>query len=84
MSGLYYVFLKWACTTNNELAAKWGRYMLCFPSRYEADELFRAMQGLNMANGAALYSKLTRESPQFWVYDSPGNLPPYLSYFYHS
>jgi len=42
MSGLFYVFLKYSPA--NKIEANTGRYMLCLNSRYEADELFRALQ----------------------------------------
>jgi hypothetical protein len=72
MSGIFYVFLKWS-PNNNSAAARNGRYMLCLDSRYEADELFRAMQGLQTKNNKGpLFPLLTRQSPQFWCYDSPG------------
>lgn len=71
MSGLYYVFLKWSSANGNAGAAQWGRYMLCFPSRYDADELFREMQTLPSSNkGDIMFRLLKRHSPQFWVYDS--------------
>lgn len=72
MSGVFYVFLKWS-SDNEWKASNHGRYMLLLNSRYDADELFRAMQGLRTENGEnLLFSVLTRQSPQFWCYDSPG------------
>ncbi|KAA8915047.1 hypothetical protein FN846DRAFT_770585 [Sphaerosporella brunnea] len=70
-TGVYYVFLKWASTNNAVEAANNGRFMLCFNSRFDADELFRAMQGLLMANRDPLFTVLDRRSPQFWCFTSP-------------
>ncbi|KAI5804297.1 hypothetical protein EDC01DRAFT_725800 [Geopyxis carbonaria] len=80
MTGTFYVFCKWASTADNNLAAKWGRYQIALPSRSTADELFRAMQEMPAKNGKGNhFTVLTRESPQFWVYDSPDGWPSMIN-----
>ncbi|KAK3369599.1 hypothetical protein B0T24DRAFT_362462 [Lasiosphaeria ovina] len=66
MSGLYYVFVKWVPGMGNKdwvvtQAATQGRHLLCFSSRYDADEFYREFQDTLPNRG------LTRASPQFWV-----------------
>ncbi|KAK4169611.1 hypothetical protein QBC43DRAFT_351663 [Cladorrhinum sp. PSN259] len=62
MSGLYYVFIKWL-PSNTDSAARHGRYMLCFASRYDADEFYLELSKSHHITG------LGRSSPQFW-YDT--------------
>ncbi|GAB1318332.1 hypothetical protein MFIFM68171_08542 [Madurella fahalii] len=66
--GVYYVYLKWISKDPTECACS-GRYHLCFPSRYDADEFYRTMQTVK-SNGKPYFTSLTRLSPQFWGYDS--------------
>jgi hypothetical protein len=49
----------------------WGRdnAFLTFPSRYLADELFRAFKSATIASGNLRQTVLQRETPQFWSYD---------------
>ncbi|KAK1757048.1 hypothetical protein QBC47DRAFT_412390 [Echria macrotheca] len=65
MSGLYYVFVKYL-PADKVQATNWGRLMLCFPSRYDADEFYRALQGIPQIVG------LVRSSAQFWGHSSRG------------
>ncbi|KAK0716499.1 hypothetical protein B0T21DRAFT_454298 [Apiosordaria backusii] len=62
MSGLYYVLMKWA-PVDLKSGSSYGRYMICFPSRYDADEIYREMEKV-----PNLVGDLSRLSPQFWVY----------------
>ncbi|KAK3356813.1 hypothetical protein B0T25DRAFT_603399 [Lasiosphaeria hispida] len=68
MSGIYYVHLKWAPKDGNHTAA-WGRYHLCFPSRYIADEFYRAIQQVKNGNDL-VFPELVRSSPQFWCHSA--------------
>ncbi|KAL7270026.1 hypothetical protein RUND412_007279 [Rhizina undulata] len=69
MSGIFYVWLKFTQPEDDVASATIGRHMLLLSSRYEADELFRAMQRLQL-NGN-YFPLLVRKSPQFWCYNSP-------------
>ncbi|CEL00669.1 hypothetical protein ASPCAL00267 [Aspergillus calidoustus] len=71
MSGLYSVVFKWAPATyhDNEILS---RNVLCFSSRYDADEFYRQLQTLKY-NNAQFMTRLSRSSPQFWTYDSNHN-----------
>jgi len=71
MSGLFYVFMKWSNATDHERSAKHCRFMLCLNSRYEADELFRALKDLKDDN-TPRFTTLTRTSAQFWCHQAAG------------
>jgi len=66
MSGIYYIHVKWA-PADKTLAANWGRYLICFASRYDADEFYRAIQDVKRA-GKLAFPDLVRSSPQFWCH----------------
>ncbi|KAK4248984.1 hypothetical protein C7999DRAFT_30515 [Corynascus novoguineensis] len=66
--GIYYVVLK-LISPNKEASARWGRYHLSFPSRYDADEFYRTLQTLKRGD-VPYFTNLSRHSPQFWGYDS--------------
>ncbi|KAF8253335.1 hypothetical protein K440DRAFT_657311 [Wilcoxina mikolae CBS 423.85] len=61
MSGLHYVFVK--RLPRNE------RYLLCFESRYTADELFRTLQNVKGSDGNHIF-KFKRVSSQLWSYEA--------------
>jgi hypothetical protein len=67
MSGIYHVYAKYS-SGDQTRSAIYGRYLLTCNSRYDADELFRAMLDLRI-NGSPFFTKLTRQSPQFWSFD---------------
>jgi len=77
MSGLYFVYMKFA-RENNTLRADYGRHLLHFESRYAADELFRALQDVRNSAGANIWT-LSRLSPQFWCYDTLNDGDPWWS-----
>jgi len=74
MSGIYYVYLKYVRETDT-LRTDYGRHLLTFRSRWDADELFRGLQGLKTAAGASRFTKLERVNSQFWCYDTVGGDP---------
>ena len=69
MSGIYYVYMK-LTRENNTLRADYGRHLLTFRSRWDADELFRSLQDLKTAASATRFTALQRVNPQFWCYDA--------------
>ncbi|KAF8247303.1 hypothetical protein K440DRAFT_551430 [Wilcoxina mikolae CBS 423.85] len=77
MSGIYYVYMKFD-REDNTLRADYGRHLLHFESRWAADELFRALQDVKNTSGVAIW-KLTRNTPQFWCYDTVNDGDPWWS-----
>lgn len=69
MSGVYYVYMKYVRETDT-LRADYGRHLLTFRSRWDADELFRGLQALKTSAGASRFTKLQRVTSQFWCYDT--------------
>ena len=75
MSGLFYVFAKRVTGTVTAMGAGGGRWLLIFPSRYEADEYYRVLQELRNGNNP-LFTMLRRASPQLWIWNGVVNAGP--------
>ncbi|KAF8538733.1 hypothetical protein BDD12DRAFT_805899 [Trichophaea hybrida] len=65
MSGLHYVFVKHHRESDTHHST---RYLLCFESRYAADEIFRTLQNIKDSSGSQVF-KFKRASSQLWSYD---------------
>ncbi|KAI5837207.1 hypothetical protein DFP73DRAFT_487657 [Morchella snyderi] len=74
MASLYYVYMRWYKESDNR-SSQWARQLLTCESRYVADELFRACQELKNSRGKLRFTRLERNNPQFWLYDTTDGDP---------
>jgi hypothetical protein len=76
---LYYVYLRWYKEKDSR-CGQWARQILTCESRYVADEFFRACKELKDNRGRSRFTRLERNNPQFWLYDTTDG-DPWMSLF---
>lgn len=71
---IFYVYLRWFREADGRSADQ-GRQLLTCSSRYAADEFYRALEEVRFSDGRHWFTKLERQSPQYWSFDSVDSDP---------